>query len=695
MPNKLAGESSRYLQQHAENPVNWYPWGDEALARARAEDKPIFLSIGYSACHWCHVMAHESFENESTAEFLNRHFISIKVDREERPDVDRLYMHAVQAMTGGGGWPMSVFITSEGMPFYGGTYFPARPGHGLPSFMQLLQSINNAWNKEREDLLEGGQEVVEMLEQEYQGDVVTDSSPLDTGVIDSALKIIVKSFDSAHGGWGGAPKFPQPMALEFLLLRYHATGDPGILSMVTQTLEAMAYGGLYDQLGGGFHRYTVDTHWLVPHFEKMLYDNAQLVRVYLHAWQVTGNPLFRGIVEETLDYVIREMTSPEGGFYATQDADSEGAEGKFFLWTPEQVRDVLGGPSTHFLELYGITEQGNFEGKTILTFNGSRDAAQAYGERDAISGARKLLFAAREKRVHPGRDEKIITSWNGLMLAGFAEAASVLDREDYRQIAERNAAFLLRALRTGQGRLWHVWNAGRAQGEGILEDYTHLTEGLLTLYQTTFELRWYTAAKELADAVLRHFLMDPKQLSTEKKNLPGDTNPAIYFAGFYDTADDGGELILRPRELQDNAVPSGNGMAVKVLLMLGRFGAGTATQQTDFAEVAQRSLASMNEMLEKYPLAFGQWLVALDSALAVPVEVAIVGAPDGADTRALLDVAQTGYHPYRLVAVGAGDVPPLLAYREPVDGKATAYVCKNHVCRAPVTTPAELRKLLE
>ncbi len=519
MPNKLAGESSRYLQQHAGNPVNWFPWGEEALAKARAEDKPIFLSIGYSACHWCHVMAHESFEDERIAEFLNRHFISIKVDREERPDLDRLYMHAVQAMTGGGGWPMSVFITPEGMPFYGGTYFPTRPAHGLPSFMQLLQSIDNAWKKERDDLLEGGQEVVEMLEQEYQGGIVTDGSPLDAGVIDSALGILKKSFDTVNGGWGDAPKFPQPMALEFLLRAHHTTGEPDVLKMVTRALEAMAYGGIYDQLGGGFHRYTVDAHWLVPHFEKMLYDNAQLARVYLHAWQVTGNPLFRAIVEETLDYVIREMTSPEGGFYATQDADSEGEEGKFFLWTPEQVRDALGGPATRFLALYGITERGNFEGKTILTFNSSGDAGQAFQEREAISGARKLLFTAREMRLHPGRDEKILTSWNGLMLAAFAEAARALDRDDYRQIAERNAAFLLRALRTDQGRLLHIWNGGRAQVTGILEDYTHLIEGLLALYQTTFELRWYTAAKELADALLAHFIMDPETAFRRKTHI--------------------------------------------------------------------------------------------------------------------------------------------------------------------------------
>jgi len=700
MPNRLAGESSRYLQQHAENPVDWHPWGEEAFSRAREEDKPIFLSIGYSACHWCHVMAHESFENQRTAEYLNQNFISIKVDREERPDLDRLYMHAVQAMTGEGGWPMSVFITPGGVPFYGGTYFPASPRQGLPSFMQLLQSIANAWDKQRDDLLEGGQQVVEMLEQEYKGGVVTDSSSLDAGVIESAFKVLKKGFDSDHGGWGGAPKFPQPMTLEFLLRTYYSTRDPKTLSMVTQTLEAMAHGGLYDQLGGGFHRYAVDAHWLVPHFEKMLYDNAQLARVYLHAWQVTGNPLFRAVVEETLDYVIREMTSPEGGFYATQDADTEGEEGKFFLWTPEQVSDVLGGPATRFLELYGITEGGNFEGKTILTFNGSGDAEHAFEEREAIAGARKLLFETREKRVRPGRDEKVLTSWNGLMLAAFAEAARALGRDDYRHAAERNAAFLLRRLRTDDGRLWHVWNDRRAQVPGLLEDYTNVIEGALALYQSTFEARWYTAAKELSDMMLTHYIMDEKQLSAGKQKPSRDASPNIYFAGFYDTADDGGALVVRPREMQDNAVPSGNAMAAKVLVTLSWFGTGELTQNVDYiatqyAAIAERSLASMPEMIGKHPLAFGQWLVALDSALAVPVEVAIIGEPDAADTQSLLDVVREGYHPHMLVAVGTGDVPSLLAFREQVGGKATAYVCKNHVCRAPVTTPEELRAQLE
>ncbi|MDF1515033.1 MAG: thioredoxin domain-containing protein [Anaerolineae bacterium] len=694
MSNRLTGESSRYLQQHANNPVNWFPWGDLPFDLAREQDKPVFLSIGYSACHWCHVMAHESFEDQRTADYLNAHFISIKVDREERPDLDRLYMHAVQAMTGGGGWPMTVFVTPDGVPFYGGTYFPAQPSHGLPSFMQLLQSIADAWRQERDDLVAGGQQVVDMLAQEYEGDVVNDTNDLDANVIDSTLQKISSGFDGQNGGWGGAPKFPQPMVLEFLLQTYQTNGDLAILGMVTQSLDAMAYGGIYDHLGGGFHRYAVDAQWIVPHFEKMLYDNAQLARVYLHAWQVTGNSLFRAVVEETLDYVIREMTAPQGGFYATQDADSEGEEGKFFTWTPKEVQDVLAGPATGFLDLYGITPQGNFDGKTVLTFHGIGDPEQWFEARQAIAGARKLLFDAREKRVKPGCDQKILTSWNGLMLATFAEAARAFNREDYLQVAETNAAFLMEALRGQDGRLWHVWNGGKAQVAGMLEDYTHLIEGLLALYQSTFEERWFTIAQELAEVMLQHFIVDKKQLEPHRQNLPADAYPALYFAGFYDTADDAGELVLRPREMQDNAVPSGNAMAARVLELLHRLAVGGELAPDKYGLIAKRSLFSMTEMLTKYPMAFGQWLVALAGSLAVPEEVAIIGDPDNEVSQALLKVVQAGYHPHRLVAAGTGEVPPLLANRTQVGGRATAYVCRNHVCRAPVTEPEKLQQLL-
>ncbi len=422
------------------------PGATQALQKARDEDKPIFLSIGYSACHWCHVMAHESFEDEATAAVLNQHFVNIKVDREERPDLDQIYMTAVQSLTGSGGWPMSVFLTPEGHPFYGGTYFPPSPRYGMPSFAQVLDAIIDAWQNRREELVAAGQKLVEAVQRQSQADAGSAArhGDLDQSTLASAFRSLRQQFDTAHGGWGQAPKFPQPMALEFLLRYHHRTGDAAALEMVSQTLEAMARGGMYDQLGGGFHRYSVDDRWLVPHFEKMLYDNSQLARVYLHAWQVTGNEFFRTITEEILDYVVREMTDPSGGFYSTQDADSEGEEGKFFVWTPDEIREVLGDEADAFMAAYGVTRHGNFEGKNILEFVGDMD------QRPALAEARRKLFEAREERVHPGRDEKVLTSWNGLMLAAFAEAARALDRDDYREVAERNAEFLAARAEAGE-----------------------------------------------------------------------------------------------------------------------------------------------------------------------------------------------------------------------------------------------------
>ena len=678
--NHLANETSPYLLQHADNPVNWYPWGEEALRKAQTEDKPIFLSIGYSACHWCHVMAHESFEDGRVAAILNEHFVSIKVDREERPDLDRIYMSAVQALTGSGGWPMSVFLTPDGKPFYGGTYFPPAPRYGMPSFTQVVLSIADAWQNRRQELIESGSNLVTAIERQIAVPEGVKREGVKRETLESAFQNLRRGFDEINGGWGGAPKFPQPMVLEFLLVYHHATADPQALRMVTQTLEAMARGGIYDQLGGGFHRYSVDDHWLVPHFEKMLYDNAQLARVYLHAWQVTGAPLFRAIVEEVLDYVLREMTAPTGGFYSTQDADSEGEEGKFFIWTPDEIRGVLGDQAAPFMEAYGVTGRGNFEGKSILEFVGSLE------KRQALADARRRLFEARESRVHPGRDDKVLTSWNGLMLAAFAEAARVLSpspnsgrggrgvrADHYRQVAERNAAFLLSELRTPDGRLYHTWRDGVARVNGYLEDYTHLIEGLLELYQTTFDPRWYTAACELAEAMIEHF------------GAP---------AGFFDTSDDHETLIVRPRELQDNAVPSGNGMAACVLLRL----AGLAVEPR-YGELARAALGPLQPLLARHPLGFGQWLIALDYALSHPREIAVVGDLRSPDTRALLDVCATGYRPHQVLAVGVPDdgqfTVPLLQERGQVEGRATAYVCVDFTCRPPVTEPAALRTEIE
>jgi uncharacterized protein YyaL (SSP411 family) len=682
MTNRLANETSPYLLQHAGNPVDWYPWSDEALQKAVDEEKPIFLSIGYSACHWCHVMAHESFEDEHVAAILNEHFVNIKVDREERPDLDRIYMTAVQAMTGSGGWPMSVFLTPDGHPFYGGTYFPPSQRYGMPSFTQVLDAIVAGWQDRRGELAASGQKLVDAIQRQAQADAQTVSRHREPSpdTLYSAFRALQQSFDKVNGGWGEAPKFPQPMALEFLLRYHHSTGNTNALEMVTQTLEAMAKGGMYDQLGGGFHRYSVDERWLIPHFEKMLYDNSQLARVYLHAWQVTGNDFFRTITEEILDYVIREMTDPAGGFYSTQDADSEGEEGKFFVWTPDELREILGSDADALMSAYGATRHGNFEGKNILEFVGERD------QRPALAEARRKLFEAREKRVHPSRDEKVLTSWNGLMLAAFAEAARVLDREDYQQVAERNAEFLLRELRQENGRLLHTWKssservlegpgegAGEAKLNGYLEDYAFLIEGLLELYQTTFETRWFVAAQELADTTLTHF------------QAPD--------GGFFDTSDDHEALITRPRDLQDNATPSGNAMAVTTLLKLAGF-----TNDLRYVDIAQQALAQMQSMMSQYPLGFGQWLQALSYTLSKPREIAIVGDPDSADTQALLNIVRDRYGPFQVVAVGpAGAQPPavpLLQHRGLRDGRAVGYVCRSFTCQAPVTEAEELQGLL-
>ena len=665
MPNHLAHESSPYLLQHVNNPVNWYPWGEEALQKAKTEDKPIFLSIGYSACHWCHVMAHESFEDEAVAEIMNTHFVNIKVDREERPDLDRIYMSAVQALTGRGGWPMSVFLTPEGEPFFGGTYFPPIQRYGMASFTDVLLSVQNAWLNKRQELLKSGRQLAAAI----RNPSITNSESteeLSPQTLESAFEKMRQSFDDTHGGWGGAPKFPQPMALEFLLSYHHATGNSQAKKMSLQTLEAMARGGMYDQVGGGFHRYSVDDHWLVPHFEKMLYDNSQLARVYLHAWQVTHNPFFKTITEEILDYVSREMTSPEGGFYSSQDADSEGEEGKFFVWTTGEIRTLLGASADAFMVAYGCSEAGNFEGKNILEFVGEINKRPEFFE------ARSKLLAARERRIHPGRDEKVITAWNGLMLAAFAEAARVLDRDDYREVAIKNANFILAELRTPGGRLWHTWKDAEAKINGYLDDYAHLIEGLLELYQTTFDSRWYQSARELTDEVLEHF-----------SSPEGE---------FYDTSDDHEKLITRPRELQDNAVPSGNAMTAYTMLRLS----GLA-MNTQYLERATQSLASMQPMLANHPLGFSQWLNALSYTLAPPREIAIIGDPKSVDTRAMLKASVEGYHPHQIIALTSPQTEavgvPLLENRVQLDDMVTAYVCTNFTCFAPITNPSKLQNL--
>lgn len=672
MSNQLAGETSPYLLQHADNPVNWYPWGEKALNIAKLQDKPIFLSIGYSACHWCHVMAHESFEDERTAAIMNRYFVSIKVDREERPDLDNIYMTAVQAMTGSGGWPMSVFLTPDGIPFYGGTYYPPVPRYNMPSFPEVLKSVADTWKNRREEIVKGGKELVEAIVRQGTAGLNMAGQALKQETLTTAFRNIQQQFDKINGGWGSAPKFPHPMVLEFLLRYHRKNGNPDALQMVTRSLEAMARGGIYDQLGGGFHRYSVDNSWLVPHFEKMLYDNALLARVYLHAWQITGITFFRTITEEILDYVIREMTDPLGGFYSTQDADSEGKEGKFFIWSRDEIISVLGSKAGDFINAYGVSEKGNFEGSNILEY---RDELNL---RPNMAEARLRMLEVREKRVRPGKDEKILASWNGLMLAAFAEAARVLERRDYLKASENNARFLMEVMRSKDGPLMHTWKAHSGQVEGAaqarfnayLEDYTHLIEGLLELYQTSYEPVWYREAQNLGTLMIKNF------------KAP---------IGFYDTSNDHETLIIRPRDIHDNATPSGNAMAATVLIMLSGL-----SMEPQYAEDAEKSLKQIQPTMAQYPLGFGQWLIALDYFLSRPFEIAIIGEAGAADTRALLAEVNRGFLPQKVVAVGLPECEvPLLQNRVQLEGKVTAYVCQNFVCNRPVIYPAELKKILE
>jgi hypothetical protein len=680
MPNHLVNETSPYLLQHVDNPVDWYPWGEEALTRARVEDKPILLSIGYAACHWCHVMAHESFENEEIAAYMNDHFVNIKVDREERPDLDAIYMSAVVALTGQGGWPMTVFLTPEGRPFYGGTYFPPVPRYNMPSFPQLLASIVQAWHYQRDEIEKSAASIGEHLQSRVllEGTAV----PLERELLGTAVTRFAQAFDSQEGGFGKAPKFPPSMGLEFLLRMHHLNGDRQALHMAELTLEKMAYGGMYDQLGGGFARYSTDNRWLVPHFEKMLYDNALLARVYLHAWQVTGRPLYRRIAEETLDFVVREMRHEAGGFYSSYDADSEGEEGKFYVWQAAEIRALLGETADLFMAYYGVTEAGNWEGKNILHV--AQEAAQdpaalaaRFGLDEAamhttLAEARQRLYAERAKRVWPGLDDKVLTAWNGLMLAAFAEAGWILQRPDFTETAVRNAQFLYQTMRQENGRLFRTWKAGHApKYNGYLEDYAYLADGLLALYQCTFDEKWFIWAQELADMMMAHFRDDEH-------------------GGFYDTSDDHEALLHRPKEVQDNAMPSANAMAVQVLLKLSLL-----TGNGDYWQWAEQAMAAVQGAMVRFPTAFAHWLGAAAFVFGEPREVAIVGDFGAADTEALINVVQEAYRPFLVLAVGDnGKHVPLLAERKMVNGRATAYVCRRFICQNPVTTPEELQAQL-
>ncbi|HEV2237379.1 MAG TPA: thioredoxin domain-containing protein [Ktedonobacterales bacterium] len=697
--NRLIHETSPYLLQHAHNPVDWYPWGEEALGRARERDLPILLSVGYSACHWCHVMAHESFEDEATARLMNTLFVPVKVDREERPDIDALYMEAVQALTGRGGWPMTVFLTPDGAPFYGGTYFPPEDRYGMPGFPSLLRRIANYYRDHRAEVEQQADAFRDFFQQqsrralELPADLDLASATVDPGLLDDAADRLLARLDAVQGGFGRAPKFPHSMALD-LLLRVHsrhagATDEAVVaerarmLHAVTLTLDKMAGGGMYDQIGGGFHRYSTDAQWLVPHFEKMLYDNALLAQSYLSAWQVTGEARYRRVCEETLDYVLREMADPAGGFYSTQDADSEGVEGKFYVWSAEELRAAL--PDDQFAVAqahWGVTAEGNFEGHNILHMARPLDEVAAdlgIGEdeaRAAIAAARATLYQRRAERVWPGRDDKVITSWNGLMLRALAEAARVLNRADYRVAAETNASFVLTQLADGD-ELSRTWRRGQAKGAGYLEDYAALVNGLLSLYAATGAVRWFSEARRLAEALLGRFWDDEIE-------------------GFFDTAHGAEALIGRPRELTDGATPAGASLAAEGLLRLAAY-----TGEARYHERAARVMLPLATTAAERPDGFAHLLGALNDLIGPLREVALIGTPGEPGLAALAHEVNARYLPRTVVASASPEdaahlaTVPLLRDRPAQGGHATAYVCEGFACLMPTTDAAMLAAQLD
>ncbi len=676
-PNRLAAETSPYLRQHADNPVDWYPWGPEALARARAEDKPILLSIGYAACHWCHVMAHESFEDPETADVMNRHFVCVKVDREERPDVDAIYMDAVQALTGHGGWPLTAFLTPEGEPFYAGTYFPKEDRGGLPAFRRVLEAIAEVWGSRRDEVRAQAGRVVEAISR--AGALRPSTEPLTEEVARAAVRTLRASFDPVFGGFGGPPKFPQPMALEFLLRR-HLRGDAEVLPIVERTLEAMASGGVFDQVGGGFHRYATDARWHVPHFEKMLSDNAQLARLYVRAWQVTGRERWREVASRTLEYLLRELRQPAGGFSSSQDADSEGTEGAFYVWRWEELLEVAGEPAARAL---GARPEGNWEGANVLWLpRPIEEVALELGTTPTelaaeLAAARARLFERREGRVRPAVDDKVVAAWNGLAISALAEGGRALGEARSVEAAAVEANFVLEALRLPDGRLARSWREGRVGPPGFADDHALLAEACLVLYETTWDPRWLEEALGLAEALLERF-HDPER------------------GGFFQTATDAEPLVVRPKGLIDNATPSGSSAAAEVLLRLSHL-----TGEDAYERAAVSALRLVRELMARAPTGFAHALCALELYLGPVREVAIVGDPGDPGTRALVDeVLVRRYLPNHVLAVAPPDRAALervalLRDRTALEGRPTAYVCERFTCRLPVTDPAALAAQLE
>jgi uncharacterized protein YyaL (SSP411 family) len=665
MPNRLAEQTSPYLLQHKDNPVDWYPWGDQALRRAKEEDHPILVSIGYSSCHWCHVMEHESFEDEATAAYMNDHFVCIKVDREERPDVDSIYMQAVQSMTGQGGWPLTVFCDPDGVPFYGGTYFPPESRYGMPSFRQVMEGVVEAWRERRAEIGSAAPRTIQTLD--AASSIRPSAEILSPKVLDEAERTLALAFDPVNGGFGGAPKFPPASALEFLMSRSAIAGRSAPSGernreIVARTLERMAKGGIYDQIGGGFARYSVDAHWLVPHFEKMLYDNALLARASLHAWQLLGEERFRGVCTETLDWALREMRAPEGGFYSALDADSEGEEGKFYIWTADEVRSLLGDEVEPVIRHWGLDAEPNFEGRANVLHVAGDEI-----DPELLARARTKLYEARAQRVWPGLDDKRLTSWNALMISALADTGAALARDDYVSAARDCADFILTRLRDERGRLLRTYKDGRASLNAYLEDHAFLAEALLLLYEATFETRWFSEARALADTILERFA-DPR-------------------GGFFTTSDDHERLVTRPKDIQDHPIPSGNSSAAYALLRLAAF-----TGKREYERPAVDLFRLLQQAAARHPEAFGHLLQALQFHFGPPREVALVGDP----VEPLARVVRSSFRPTVVMAAKrpddreAEELIPLLAGRDAVDGRPTAYVCENFACQLPVTEPAEL-----
>ena len=679
--NRLIHETSPYLLQHAHNPVDWYPWGEEALERAKHEQKPILLSIGYSACHWCHVMERESFENEEIAAVMNELFINIKVDREERPDLDEIYMNAVQVMTRQGGWPMTVFLTPDLKPFYGGTYYPPTDRYGRPGFPKVMEAVAEAFNDKKVQVLEQADQLTAQLNQ-ISNVVDPHEHELTEQLMQNAFQHYHSQFDSHHGGFGNAPKFPPSMGLPFLLRYWHHSGNAYALEMVELTLEKMARGGMYDQLGGGFHRYSTDAHWLVPHFEKMLYDNAQLVVGYFEAFQATQKPFYRDIAVETLDYVLREMYDAEnGGFYSTQDADSEGVEGKFFVWEPNDIEDIIGEENAEiFCEYYDITPQGNFEGENILHVQTPPDifARKLQMEDEQLetllADGRQKLFEEREKRIKPGLDDKILTSWNGIMIRGMAIGYQLTGKLEYLEACEKSAEFVLTTLSQDNGLLLRTYRSGKSHLNAYLEDYSYFIAGLIALYEASFEPRWLTEAERLAHIMIDQFGDDA-----------GD--------GFFFTGKAHETLIVQSKSAYDGATPSGASMAIHSLLRLAKH-----LDNPEFHDKAVETLKLYFHQMERMPTGSGQLLCELAFLLSTPKEIAIVGEKGDAKTDAMLAALHGTYQPNKIVALSEsadGQTLPLLAGKTQVDDTATAYVCENYACQSPTTDVEAFLELLQ